>query len=133
MVRLYGEDPPAVDFPIFYRKISEQIDTVWPRCLELGLEVVLDLGFWSRRQRDEFRARIASIGATARLYRLACPEEEAWIRIERRNARLDGSLSIRRNTFEVLKRRFEPLDLDEDRVELASSDLWQGSEPMLQE
>ena len=118
MARLYGDDPPADQFPDLFRRVSEQIGELWPRCLELRLDVVLDFGFWSRRQRDETRAMASALGAGTRLYRLACTEEEAWRRIERRNLNLNGSLLISRNTFEVLKSRFEPLDDDEERIEV---------------
>jgi predicted kinase len=118
MVRLYGNDPPIEHFADFYRRIYEQVEEIWLRCLELGIDVVLDFGFWSRQGRDETRAKISAIGAQAHLYRLTCPEDEAWQRIERRNADLQGSLLIVRNTFEVLKERFEPLDPDEARIEI---------------
>jgi predicted kinase len=120
MARLYGDDPPVENFQRFYQRVSEQIDSVWPRCLELGVDVVLDLGFWSRRQRDDVRARIAAMGATSRLYLLSCPDALAWQRIEKRNAGLNGSLYISRNTFEELKSRFEPLDADEDHCAIES-------------
>jgi predicted kinase len=116
MTRLYGDDPLVEHFAEFYRRVYEQIGEVWPRCLELGVDVVLDFGCWTRRDRDVPRAKIASIGAQARLYRVTCPEEEAWRRIEKRNADLKGSLYISRSTFEILKGRFEPLDLDEERM-----------------
>jgi len=117
MVRLYGADPPAELFPEYFRRVSDQISSVWPRCLELGLDVVLDLNFWTRQQRDEVRARAAELGATSRLYRLACPDDVAWRRIEERNANLEGSLHLSRATFEALRFRFEPLDANEDCVE----------------
>jgi predicted kinase len=116
MTRLYGTDPPLEHFPEFYRRVSEQINAVWPRCLDLGLDVILDLGFWSRRQRNETRSYIASIGAEARLYHLSCSDDDAWERIEKRNANLNGSLFIARNTFDVLKAQFEPLGRDEEYI-----------------
>jgi predicted kinase len=67
MARLYGDDPPVDEFPAVYGRVSEQIDKLWPRCLELGLDVVLDLNFWSRRQRDETRAAALALGASIRL------------------------------------------------------------------
>lgn len=118
MVRLYGDNPPVEQFADFYWRIHEQVEEVWSRCLELGLDVVLDFGFWYRQGRDATRAKIAALGAEARLYRLTCPEDEAWRRIEKRNADLQGSLLIVRNTFEVFKERFEPLDPDEARIEI---------------
>lgn len=120
MARLYGTDPPAANFSEYASRVSAQIDATWPRCLELGLDVVLDLNFWTRCKRDAARMKALSLGAGVRLYRLSSPEEVAWQRIERRNAALDGgSLFITRNTFEELKTRFEPLDPDEEREDIA--------------
>jgi predicted kinase len=118
MTRLYGDDPPVEHFPEFYRRVSELLEQVWPRCLELGIDVVLDFALWTRRERDAFRAKIAAAGAQARLYRVTCPEEEAWRRIGKRNADLRGSLYIARNTFEMLRHRFEPLRGDEAWIEI---------------
>jgi predicted kinase len=118
MVRLYGDDPPIEQFAVSYWRIHEQVEAIWLRCLELGLDVVLDFGFWTRQERDATRAKIVALGAESRLYRLTCPEDEAWRRIEKRNANLQGSLLIVRNTFEMFKERFEPLDPDETRIEI---------------
>lgn len=118
MAHLYGNDPPFDEFPIFFRRISELIAQLWPRCLELGVDVVLDLNFWSREGRDETRAAAAALGASTTLYCLACSDEEAWRRVEQRNRNLDGSLFISRETFECLKPRFEPLGDDEQRIDV---------------
>jgi predicted kinase len=119
MTRLYGDNPPVEHFADFYRRIYELTEEVWCRCLELGLDVVLDFGFWNRQERDDTRAKISTLGAQLRLYRLSCSEDEAWQRIVRRNADLQGSLVIDRNAFEGFKERFEPLDPDEARIEIA--------------
>jgi predicted kinase len=115
MVRLYDADPPAEQFADCFARVSALIDQLWPRCLELGLDVVLDLNFWSRQQRDAARRMIAALGATGRLYYLSCDETTAWARIEQRNAE-GGHLYIARNTFEILKSRFESPDAHEDPV-----------------
>ena len=120
MARLYGIDPPVEHFADYGSRVSAQIDSLWSRCLQLGLDVVLDLNFWTRRDRDATRMKARSLGAAVRLYRLTCPDEVAWRRIERRNASLGGSsLFIARNTFEVLRAKFEPLDPDEEWEEIA--------------
>ena len=123
MVRLYGHDPRAEEFPILYLRVSEQIDQLWPRCLELGVDVVLDLGFWSRRQRDGTRVTVSALRASTKLYRLTCAEEKAWQRIEHRNRDLKENLFISRNTFEALKSRFEPLNDDEERIDVLTDPL----------
>lgn len=120
MARLYGFDPPAEHFDAYSARVSAQIDSLWPRCLERGIDVVLDLNFWTRSGRDAVRAAARSVGAEVRLYRLTCPEDVAWRRIDRRNASLDGnSLLITHSTFALLRARFEPLEPDEEREEIA--------------
>ena len=78
MTCLYGDDPPVDQFPDFHQRVLKMIDFYWTRCVALGLDVVLDLGFWSRRQRDETRAAAFALGGSAWLYRLECPDDEAW-------------------------------------------------------
>ncbi len=117
MSRLHGEDPPEADFAENHRRVWDLMETLWPRALALGLDVVLDLGFWRRAERDRARALALAAGAEARLYSLACSDEVAWARIEARNRDLQGSLFISRDTFEVLRTRLEPLHPDEARVE----------------
>lgn len=112
MVALYGQDPPAERFPEWFERVSRLIEAQWTRCLALGLDVVLDLNFWSRAQRDEARRRVEALGGRHRLYHLALPDEEAWARVERRNAE-PGALVIARSTFEALRARYEPLGPDE--------------------
>ena len=119
VTRFYGDDPPAEHFADFCRRVSDQIDEIWPRCLQFGLDVVLDFGFWNRQERDDTRAKISALGAQARLYRLTCSDDEAWRRLEKRNTNLQGSLVIVRNTFEILRGRFQPLDPDEACIEVA--------------
>ena len=121
MSRLYGDDPPADRFAIQHDRVWDLMAGVGMRCLDLGMDVVLDMGFWSRSQRDHVRDRITAAGAACRLYQLACPDDEAWARVEARNHDLGGSLLITRNTFEVLKRRFEPLADDEARIVISAS------------
>ena len=95
MLRLYGEDPPPEQFQAFFGRVSERIGFVWTRCVGLGLDVVLDLNFWSRKQRDDVRSTAAALGADAQLYRLGCPDEVALARIEQRNRNLiDPCLSL---------------------------------------
>ena len=101
VTRIFGHvhmDPETMGEPV-----ADIMDRCWTRCAELGLDVVLDSGFWSRRSRDETRARAAALGAACRLYYLWVPDEVAWARVEARNRDLQGSWFIDRNAFEILK------------------------------
>ena len=116
MTRLYGDDPPAERFAAHRQNVWDLAQSTWSRCLTVGVDVVLDFGFWARAERDAVRALVAVCDANHLLYELTCPEAEAWRRLEARNNDLQGSFLIKRNTFEILKNRFEPLGEDEERI-----------------
>jgi predicted kinase len=116
MRSLYGEDPPESTFRERAQRVSNVIEATWMRCMLLKTNVILDFGFWSRRERDRVRGVVASLGGEAILYRLSCPDDVAWERISKRNERLETSLYISPNTFEILKAEFEPLEPDEECV-----------------
>lgn len=116
MRALYGNDPPEAFFADYAGRVSGLIEANWTRCLELGLNVVLDFGFWSRAERDRTRALIARFGGECRLYRLTCPDEIARQRVEGRNEHLGLSLFIAPATYDALKARVEPLGPDERSI-----------------
>lgn len=122
MSRLYGNDPPAEHFEHYASRVSDLMQEVWIRCLELGSSVVLDFGLWLRAERTHVCDLVTRHGAEAVLYRLTCPDDVAWRRIERRNSDLAGGLYIAPNTYEVLRSRFEPLGVDEPFVDVRSKE-----------
>lgn len=131
MAGLYGDDPPEESFPQKAEAILHLLEPLWSRCLSLGLDVVLDYGFWTRKERDEVRAAVERLGASACLYRLECPDDEARRRIDARNKGDDRSLYIAPATYDALRRRFEPLDVDEACVEADSRTAAECPERML--
>jgi predicted kinase len=121
MMRLFGEDPPAAIFQDKLAAVIELMEPIWVRCLALGLDVVLDYGFWRRAERDAARRVVHGVGARALLYRLECPDDEARRRIGARNLKADRSLFIAAETFDLLKARFEPLQADESYLDPSRS------------
>jgi predicted kinase len=84
------------------------------RALSLGLDVVVDFGVWSRRERDEFRSRAAGVGARTELRYLDVPKDELLTRLVRRNAALpQGTFHIAPEQIERWAERFEPPSADE--------------------
>lgn len=119
MVALYGTDPPADHFHESYERITELMWDLALRLLGLGLDVILDFGFWSRASRDDARARARAVGASYELYFLDCPEEVMRRRVLERTAQLPpGTLFIDEAAFELFKARFEPLGPDEKCVRI---------------
>ena len=113
MARLFGEDPPADLFQAKETAVLDIMQPIWVRCLSLGLDVVLDYGFWSRADRDRVRKAVENIGATPLLWAVRCSDDEARKRIALRNEAAHHSLYIAPATFDLLKARLEPLGLDE--------------------
>ncbi len=113
MARLFGENPPAETFQQKASAIMQSLEPLWTRCLSLGMDVVLDYGFWRRSERDDVRATVEQLGARALLYHLACTHDEARQRIDGRNRSMDRSLYIAPEAYDAMWFRFQPLDDDE--------------------
>ena len=65
------------------------------RALSLGLDVILDFGFWSRAEREDFRARAAALGAGSHLHLVQASEDDLLARLALRAAERTP------NTFDV--------------------------------
>jgi predicted kinase len=86
------------------------------RILVLGVDVVLDFGFWSRAERDDFRSRAAQLSARSELHFLDVPEKELLARLATRNAQLPpGTFLIDEARLTLWSGRFEPPTTDELR------------------
>ncbi len=106
MEPLYGANTKNFD-P--YRSPVEAVQwSVAERVLRLGLDVVLEYGFWSKRERLEYRLRGENAGASVKLLFLDIPFEELWRRLEARNADLPpGTLPVSRSELETWSSWFE--------------------------
>lgn len=71
------------------RKLVE--DLQWRaarKALKLGVNVVLENGFWSKAERRRYREEAAALGARVKLYFLDVPPEELRRRLHARNQNL---------------------------------------------
>lgn len=84
------------------------------RLLVLGINVILENGFWSREERSRFRAEAETIGAKVKLHFLDVELNELWQRLSERNANLPlGTFFVRREDLESWAKLFEPPSEDE--------------------
>jgi predicted kinase len=67
VVRFYGNDPPIEHFADYCRRVYEQVEEIWPRCLELGVDVVLDFGF-GRGRKETRRGKNFVDGCSKRIF-----------------------------------------------------------------
>lgn len=73
-------------------RLRDPIETIqWQvavKALALGIDVILDFGFWGREERREFQQRSEALGAKVKWHFLVVEREELWARISKRNAAL---------------------------------------------
>ncbi|MFC4639889.1 AAA family ATPase [Deinococcus hohokamensis] len=115
---LLGADPPEALYRPALAALLSLFEAQWVRAARAGVDVVLDYGFWSRRERDALRAVCLREGLPLRLYRLQVPDELLWARVEARNAQVatgqaTGSVWINPGDFQAFRNHFEPLSADE--------------------
>jgi len=117
IVALYGDDI-ARDRDKLYavRDVVEALQfDLAEKMLVRGLDVILENGFWSRKERLMLRGKMSGLGAKTELIFLDVPRDILWSRLESRNGNLPPA------TFPVSEREldewmgmFEPPGPDEN-------------------
>lgn len=98
-IRLFGHDF-TLDFvdpkhDARHQRIEEIMWDVAARALQLGIDVILDFGFWGKSEREDYRVRAAQLGAESIVHFLNVPEQVLLSRLEERNAKLpEGTFQI---------------------------------------
>lgn len=113
-IALFGQD---AEDPCHDRRHSIIEGLMWgiaERALRLGTSVILDFGFRTRAERDDFRARAAQLRVDFAIHYTACPPEELLRRLAERNAtRPPGAFTISEDALSGWIRQFEAPDAEE--------------------
>jgi predicted kinase len=84
------------------------------RALSLGVDVILENGFWSRSERDDFRARAAALGAGTKVHFLDVQRDELLRRLALRNAEAaPDTFHVTEAQLDLWSSWFEPPTSDE--------------------
>ena len=84
------------------------------RALVLGINVILENGFWSKEERNRYRLEAEALGARVELRYLAVSRAEQWARLSKRNANLPpGTFHIDEAQLDLLWSWFEPPTAEE--------------------
>jgi len=81
----YDIDYPAAEYFALYEPALAEVRLALLRELELGRDVALDLGIWSRAQRDDWKALIEAAGGRWRLLYFRVSRAELLRRLGERN------------------------------------------------
>lgn len=85
------------------------------KCLAAGGSVIIDDGFWYRKQRDEIRGKLKTIGAETRLYYVNTTVDLMKERTIRRSENPPAdSFYITEQEFTSYLKIFEPPSSDEE-------------------
>jgi predicted kinase len=90
LIELFGPEPEPPEIqkgaPSERRNAVETLQwALAARALALGVDVVIDWGVWSRRERDDYRARAKTLGANTVVCFLDAPRDELVRRLAARN------------------------------------------------
>jgi predicted kinase len=115
-IRLFGsdvsDDSDEADFARHNARHAAIEALLWEtaaRVLVLGVDVILDFGFWTRSERDELRAKAHDLGAGFRIHFTDISEELLLERIKARNAELPaGTFHIPEVKLKEWMLLFEP-------------------------
>jgi predicted kinase len=114
MIRLFGHRMERELFDTRLAVCKELAYDLAERIARMGIDVVLDFGFWSRTERDAIRARFSANSTAYAFYFFDVPDDVLKERIARRNANLpSGSYEITEEMFDLFSARFEPPGEDE--------------------
>lgn len=94
-IRLFGQDFEGEEHDDRHDLIEAMLWDIAARVLTLGVNVILDFGFWSRSEREDYRSRAAKLGASSEVHFLNVSEEVLLERLAIRNAQLPP------NTFSI--------------------------------
>ncbi len=109
-------DPPSYEWALERTlRIESQILIEGVRLLERDVNVVFDIGFFSKEQRQRVKAYLTNRGYIPQAYYLDFDKEVRWRRVNQRNTQKTESyqFTVSREIFEFCETIFEPLENDE--------------------
>lgn len=108
-LKLFGDDVGEASHDTRHSNVEKIMWDVAERVLSLDRDVILDFGFWSKEEREDFRQRAKSLGVGFKLHYMDVPKEELFRRLEVRNRSLsDQTFVIPRAEMEKYIKVFQP-------------------------
>lgn len=124
MSNLYRADLPEDDAYewslVRLERIEAQMLVEALKLIERNIQVVLDLGFFGREQRDRIMNFLLEHNKNPVIHYLDVDKETRWERVNQRNTQKTDTFQfhVSRETFEFCETIFEPLHTDERKSAL---------------
>jgi predicted kinase len=114
MIKVFGNNPKADNFAKFDDLLANLATEIALKCAARGVDVIIDDGFWFKKQREDIIKRINSIGANVKGYYLRCPKNILEQRtLERSKLLSDNSFKIDKEMFAKYYSSFQEPSPDE--------------------
>ncbi len=119
MQNLYAKDMKSLDYNWMIERVYRCYDQIWDvaqQILSIGGNVVLDLGFTEKAQRNIFADRAKTHGWSTEVHYLDAPKDLRRERVDKRNNEKDPDVyafDVTNAMFEFMEPRFEPPDVKE--------------------
>ena len=113
MQTLFAADMTSIDYEWMIERVYRCYEQIWEVCeqiLKLDGNVVLDLGFTTKAQRDWFSTRAKKIDVVTEIHYLDASTDSRKKRVEKRNSEKDPavfSFEVTETMFNFMEPRFE--------------------------
>jgi len=84
-IKLFGNDMGKAEHEKNHSAVEAIMWDHAARVLRLGVDVILDFGFWGKGERENFRERAKKLGADFKIHYMDVPVNELYKRMEKRN------------------------------------------------
>ena len=124
MVRVFGNTPPKDKFEEYDNKMASLATDMALKCLQAGIDVIIDEGFWVKEHRDAISENVKKVGAIPKLYYIEAPLEIMKARTLKRseNPPVD-SFNIDEESFNQYWKHFQSPGEDEEFTLINQKDL----------
>lgn len=117
LIQMVGNDPTIAGYEDYDSRICELSRDVAFQLAAKGIDVIIDEGFWAKKERDEMRRRTWEVGAQSVVYFLDIPMATIRERVARRNMNpAKDSFKIGGDLLDFYLQYWEPPGDDEDYV-----------------
>ncbi len=119
MQTMFSKDMTTLDYSWMIERVHRCYDQIWQvseQILALDGNVILDLGFTTKEQRDLFAVRARALGINAEVHFVDASTDVRKQRVEKRNTEKDPevySFEVTDMMFDFMEPRFEIPDQEE--------------------
>jgi len=115
-IKLFGNEAIEIekDHDKKHERVEEMLWEIAKRVLILGVDVILDFGFWGKAERIYFKDKSKELGIKFKIHYMNIEKDELYKRLDERNKELpEGAFRIPKENMDEYIKIFQPVEDDE--------------------